>query len=182
MFHKYTIYHFIETFNKEEISKLNNKINLIFRNYSQYFNEQFYRELVNFCKKRKQKIFISNNIKIAKLCKFDGVYIPAFNKNLNYKNFSFYKDFKIIGSAHNNKEVLIKLNQNCEEIFVSPIFLSKKNKSFLGISKFNKINLSNKKKIIALGGINQKNVNLIKLTKAKGIASIEWIKKTGLKN
>ena len=40
----------------------------------------------------------------------------------------------------------------------------------------------NKKKIIALGGINQKNVNLIQLTKAKGIASIEWIKKTGLKN
>ena len=116
------------------------------------------------------------------MCKFDGVYIPSFNKNLNYKNFSFYKNFKIIGSAHNNKEVLIKLNQNCEEIFVSPIFLSKKNKSFLGISKFNKINLINKKKIIALGGINQKNVKQIQLTKAKGIASIEWIKKTGLKN
>ena len=182
MFHRYTIYHFIETFNKEEINKLNNKINLIFRNYNQYFNIQFFKELVNFCKKRRQKIFISNNLKIAKLCSFDGIYIPAFNRNLNYKNLNIYKNFKIIGSAHNKQEVLIKLNQNCEEIFVSPIFLSKKNKSSLGISKFNKINLSNKKKVIALGGINQKNVNLIQLTKAKGIASIEWIKKTGLKN
>ena len=182
MLHKYTIYYFIKTFNKEEINSLNKKINLIFRNYENKFNKTYFDNVVKFCKKQNRKIFISNNVKIAKICKFNGLYIPSFNKNLNYKNFSFYKDFKIIGSAHNNKEVLIKLNQNCEEIFVSPIFLSKKNKSFLGISKFNKINLSNKKKIIALGGINQKNVNLIQLTKAKGIASIEWIKKTGLKN
>jgi len=177
MLHKYTIYYFIETFNKEEINSLNKKINLIFRNYKKKFDKTYFDKVVEFCKKRNQKIFISNNVKIAKICKFNGLYIPSFNKNLNYKNLNFNKKFKLIGSAHNEKEILIKQRQGCEDIFVSPIFLTKKNKFLLGISRFNKINLINKKKIIALGGINQNNFKRIKLTKSQGIGSINWIKK-----
>ena len=37
------------------------------------------------------------------------------------------------------------------------------------------------RRIIALGGINFKNLRRIKLTKSKGVASISWIKKNGLK-
>ena len=54
-----------------------------------------------------------------------------------------------------------------------------KNKNFLGITKFNLIRLYTKKKIIALGGINQKNIKKLKLCNVKGVASISWVKKNG---
>ena len=38
----------------------------------------------------------------------DGLYIPSFNKLKNFKNINFKKNFKIIGSAHNIREIKIK--------------------------------------------------------------------------
>ena len=111
----------------------------------------------------------------------DGVYIPAFNKSLIYKNLSLPHKFKIIGSAHNIPEIKIKEKQNCEEIFLSPIFKTDKHKSYLNILKFNLQAIETNKKIIALGGINYNNSKKVKLTKSIGIASISWIKKNGLK-
>ena len=35
------------------------------------------------------------------------------------------------------EKILIKEKQGCEEIFISPIFFNKKNKSFLGFIRFN---------------------------------------------
>ena len=90
------------------------------------------------------------------------------------------KKFKIIGSAHNISEVKIKEMQNCEEIFISPIFKTSKHKNFLNILKFNLITKETKVKIVALGGINDQNLRKINLTKARGVASISWIKKNGL--
>ena len=102
---------------------------------------------------------------------------------INLENFIIYHykklNFKIIGSAHNIRDVMIKKKQGCQEIFVSPIFKTYK-KRYLDIIKFNLINLDNKKKVIALGGINQKNLKKLAMTKSKGFASISWIKKTGL--
>ena len=87
---------------------------------------------------------------------FDGLYIPAFNKFTYSQKFKKKTNFKIIGSAHNYQEILIKEKQGCEEIFISPIFFNKKNKSFLGVIKFNYLALTTNRKIIALGGINQR--------------------------
>ena len=75
----------------------------------------------------------------------------------------------------------LKLKQKCVEIFLSPIFKVHKSKKFLGVSKFNLVNLNIKANFIALGGVNKKNYKMIKLTKAKGIASISWAKKNGLR-
>ena len=106
--------------------------------------------------------------------------MPSFNKRPIYKNFNLRKKFKIIGSAHNISEVKIKEMQNCEEIFISPIFKTSKHKNFLNILKFNLITKETKVKIVALGGINDQNLKKINLTKSKGVASISWIKKNGL--
>ena len=88
--------------------------------------------------------------------------------------------FKIIGSAHNISEIKIKEKQNCEEIFLSPIFKTDKHYDYLGTVKFNLQTIETEKKIVALGGINSDNLKNIKLTKSIGIASISWIKKNGL--
>ena len=126
-----SIYYYIDKFNRDEIYKLNKSINIIYRNYSNRFNKKEILELVTFCKKQRRKVYISNNLKLALRFNFDGVYIPAFNKTLNYKNIP-KKNFEIIGSAHNVKEVINKECQGCTKIFLSPIFKTKKNRSYLG--------------------------------------------------
>ena len=133
-----------------------------------------------FCKKFGFKLFISNNIKLALKMGLDGVYLPAFNKKLKYYNLSRKRNFKIIGSAHNIVDIKIKENQNCKDIFLSPIFKTNKNKYFLDTVRFNLISKITSKNIISLGGINYKNFKKIRLTKSKGFASISWIKKNGL--
>ena len=122
MNHNYTFYYFIEKFNSKEIYNLNRKINFILINSVDDLYKIDLIVLVNLCNKRQQKVFLANDIKRAFCYKFDGVYIPSFNKLGNFKNLMFRKNFKIIGSAHKVDEIIIKKKQNCSEIFTSPIF------------------------------------------------------------
>ena len=179
--HKYyNIYYFIDEFNIKELLNINIRINLIYRNYksSNYLNEVI--KIKKFCEKKGFRFFLANNIKIAKKLSLDGVYLPSFNKKLKYSNLELKKGFKIIGSAHNISEIKTKEKQNCEYIFLSPLFKTKKRKDYLNIIKFNLISNVTKKKIICLGGINPTNLKKIYLTKSVGIAGISWIKKNGL--
>ena len=57
-----------------------------------------------------------------------------------------------------------------------------KRKKFLSIVKFNLMTLTQNLDFVALGGINKSNYKKLKLTKIVGFASINWIKKNGLKN
>ena len=174
-------YYFIENFNLKELSNIKKSINIIFRNYH---NNDYIDDLIktrNYCKKKGFKLYLSNNINLAIKLKLDGVYLPSFNKKLVYNNLNSKKKFKIIGSAHNISEIKMKEKQNCDEIFLSPIFKTEKQKKYLDIIKFNLQTLVTNKKIIALGGVNFNNLKRVNLTKSKGIASITWIKKNGLK-
>ena len=96
------IYCFVDEFNLSDLSKLSKNINIIYRNYDNIKHLDNIFKLKKFCKRSKNKFYISNNIKLAlKLC-LDGVYIPSFNKKINYVGtHSLPKSFKIIGSAHN---------------------------------------------------------------------------------
>ena len=177
----FKIYYFIQNFNLKELSNIKKSINIIFRNYH---NNDYIDDLIktrNYCKKKGFKLYLSNNINLAIKLRLDGVYLPSFNKKLGYKNFTSKKKFKIIGSAHNISEIKIKEKQNCEEIFLSPIFKTEKQNQYLDIIKFNLQTLATNKKIIALGGLNLNNLKRINLTKSEGVASITWIKKNGLK-
>ncbi len=176
----FKIYYFIEKFNLKDLSKINKSINIIFRNYKKNDFSDDLIKVRNLCRKRGHSIYLSNNIKLASKLKLDGVYLPSFNKRLIYKNLNLRKEFKIIGSAHNISEIKIKEMQNCEEIFISPIFETSKHRSHLDILKFNLIAKETKNKIVALGGINDQNLKKINLTKSRGVASISWIKKNGL--
>ena len=174
-------YYFIENFNFKELSNINKSINIVFRNYSKINYLDDLLKVKEFCKKKRIGLYLSNNIKLAKSLLLDGVYLPAFNKKLSYNNLNLPQNFKIIGSAHNVSEIKIKEKQNCDEIFLSPIFKTDKHKSYLGAVKFNLQAIETKKKIVALGGINQDNLKKVRLTRSIGIASISWIKKNGLK-
>mgnify|MGYP000082418186 CR=1 FL=1 len=82
----------------------------------------------------------------------------------------------IVGSAHSLKEIRIKKIQGVSQIFLSPIFKIYKSSKYLGLFKFNLLSEYANTPIIALGGINNQNINQIKMTNSIGIASIKYIK------
>ena len=175
------IFLFIDEFNLKDLSSLNKNIDIIYRNYKKKINKSILLSLKSFCKKQKRKFYISNDIKLAKKLNIDGVYIPSFNKNLNFSNLNVRKKFSIIGSAHNKKEVITKKHQNCKLIFIAPLFQTTKSKKNLNIIKYNLITLNHEKQFVALGGINGANIKQVYLTNSIGFAGIRWIKKNGLK-
>lgn len=167
---------FINQFDKNHIRKLDKKIAIIYRNYSQNNDKKLILEIKNFCKKIRRKIFISKDIKLAEKLNLDGVYLPSFYKSLNTRK-KFKKNFYIIGSAHSVSEIRIKEKQGAQLIFISPIFKIKKTNKFLNAIKFNLLALKTKKKVIALGGINSSNINKLRNTNSFGFAAISYFKK-----
>ena len=135
-------------------------------------DESLIIKIKNYCRKKNLKFILSNNMRLAIKLNLDGVYIPSFNKNFNHLSYSFNKKFKIIGSAHNIKEIRIKELQKVESIFLSSLF--KKNKNYLGIYKFKLLSNLTKKKIIVLGGVSQKNLKKINTLKNSGFAGISY--------
>ena len=171
------LYYFIDEYNYAELSKLSKNINIIYRNYKKNIDISTLISIRNYCKKNKIKLFISNNIKLAINYRLDGVYIPAFNKQINFIKYLLPKNFKIIGSAHNNIEILIKQKQGCNMIFISPIFRIKKKSYFLDVIKFNLLTLNKKVEFIALGGISDSNKNKLNLLNISGFAGISYFQK-----
>ena len=167
-------YYFIEKFDKSNIDKQSNNTAIIYRNYSKRPRKEEILKFKYYSKKKGLKFFLSNNIKLALKISLDGVYIPSFNKDTRHLNYRFKKNFILIGSAHNLKEIRIKELQKVQAIFISSIF--KKNKNFLGLNKFKIISSYSKKKIIALGGLSKKNIKLLKLTNCYGFAGISYFK------
>jgi thiamine-phosphate pyrophosphorylase len=93
------------------------------------------------------------------------------------------KNFKIIGSAHNQSEYFLKIKQGCELIILSPLFFNKKysENRILNVLKFNLISRMWNKNLCALGGINETNIKKIKLTIANSIAFKSFIEKPKIK-
>ena len=100
--------------------------------------------------------------------------MPSFNQTFSHLNYNFKKNFVLIGSAHNLREIRIKERQNVNEIFLSSLF--KDNGNFLGLNKFNLLSNYSKKEVVALGGISKENIKLINLTKSIGFAGISYFK------
>ena len=168
-----TKYYFINNFDTNNIDKQDSQTIIIYRNYAFKKKDQFkILELKNYCKKKGLKLYLSNNIKLALKLKLDGAYIPSFNKKLNHLSYLYYKNFKIIGSAHNLKEIRVKELQKVEAIFISSLF--KKNKNYLGINKFKNLSGLTKKKVIILGGINKDNIKLLCLLNKSSFAGISY--------
>jgi len=166
-------YYFISKFDTNNIDKQNKQTAIIYRNYnSKIVDEKLILKIKNYCKKRKIKFYLSNNIKLAIKLDLDGAYIPSFNKSTKHLAFSFKKKFNIIGSAHCIKEIKTKETQKVNSIFISSIF--KKNKNYLGINKFRLISNLTKKKVVALGGISEENLNKLKLLNNSEFAGISY--------
>ena len=166
----------IKNFELKNIKK-RNKFCIIYRNNKKPDN---LTHLINFRKSCKQKgieFFVANNHKLAVILKADGIYLSSFNRTL--KSLALKKsNYQLIGSAHNIKEITLKIKQGCRLIFLSKLFVVSYDRKapYLGVIKFN-ISLKLNKNLIPLGGINQDTLNSLKQINCKGLALLSEVKK-----
>ena len=172
--HKLNFY-FIDDFDKDHIKNLPKNIAIIYRNYNQKHNEQDILCMKKFCIGIRKKFYLANNIHLAEKLRLDGAYIPSFNKDIFIKKLKT-KNFTLLGSAHNIKEINQKIRQKVDYLFISPIFKITKKKDFLGIVRFNILSQKFNRNVVALGGINKDNLKMIKNIKNYSFASISYIK------
>ena len=165
-------YYFINQFNKNNIDNLDNNTTIIYRNYKRQNDLKCIIKIRNYCRKKRIKFYISNNIKLSLNLKLDGAYIPSFNRSYRHLSYSFKKNFDLIGSAHNIKEIKTKETQKVKSLFISSLF--KKNKNYLGIRKFNFISKLTKKRVIALGGISKNNIKKLRIVSCTGFSGISF--------
>ena len=166
-------YYFINKFETNNIDKQDKQTIIIYRNYSsKKLDEKLIFKIKKYCKKKGNKFYLSNNIKLANKLNLDGAYIPSFNKTTNHLAFSYKQNFNIIGSAHNLKEIKLKEKQKVNKIILSSLF--KKNNNYLGINKFKLLSKLTSKKIIVLGGISKKNLKKLKILNQSEFAGISF--------
>ncbi|WP_435162928.1 thiamine phosphate synthase [Candidatus Pelagibacter bacterium nBUS_25] len=140
----FNLFCFIDDFNFNLINNLPKTTSIIFRNYNNRLNTDSIIKTKNLCRKLHYKLYLANNIKLALELNLDGAYIPAHNRDFKINSYQLKKKFKLIGSAHNLKEIRTKELQKVDYLFLSSLFFSKKNKKELGIYRF--LNLSKKTK------------------------------------
>ena len=164
---------------EKNINKFKN-LSIVYKVEKNNINIKEFLKIKDFCKKRKIKIYFSDNIKTAIKLGANGLFISSTNKRV-YQPYK--KSFKIIGSAHSQKEFYFKSKQKCHAIFLSPIFDNPKytTNKILVVIKFNLISLYWKNNLVALGGINENNYKKILLTKSYAIGLISWIKNLEIK-
>ena len=166
-------YYFINKLETNNIDRLDKQTVVIYRNYSsKNFDVELILKLKKYCKKKRIKFLLANNIKLAIKHDLDGAYIPSFNKSTLHLPFSLKKKFSVIGSAHNIKEIRVKEVQKVDRIFISSLF--KKNKNYLGINRFKLLSNCTKKKVVVLGGVSKNNLNKLMLLHSSEFAGISY--------
>jgi thiamine-phosphate pyrophosphorylase len=153
------------------------KTNIIYYQDPLNINYNELNKIHLWCKRKKIKLYIMDNYKLAVKYKANGIYLTVKSKTPIFSKF-FKKNFEIIGSAHNQIEYFFKFRQNCNLIMLSPIFYNPKysRNKILNVHKFNLISKNWTKDLCALGGINLSNIKKIQSTKVKNIAYKRAIK------
>lgn len=169
-------YYFINKFNYSHLVNLDKNISFIWRNKDKETSIETLLKLSKFCRGNDRKFYISNDIKLAIKINANGVYIPSTNRSLNFILIKPKKEFTILGSAHNLKEIKIKELQNVQEIFISPLFKSNRNPQ-LNLYKYLNLKRCTFLKDISLGGINDTNIKKLEFLKPFGFAAISYFDK-----
>ena len=137
------------------------------------FVDNYFYNISKICKKKKIKLIINNDFKIAKHFKFDGIHLGPNDKSCKDAKKEFGKEF-IVGVSCMNSFSRYKLanNQNADYIAFGSVFKSATKKEAVGPE-----NLILNKNIIQLpftliGGINHSNILSLSYLKPNNIALI----------
>lgn len=175
----YKHYVFLEEINdllERNLVKLNNVNIIIDINQGDKESLKKQHSIIKFAKRKKIPFLLKNNFQKSIKYNAHGIFLDSKNKKI-IKPLLLKKDFKIIGSVHNQLEYAKKIKQGCKLIMLSPLFYNKKYSKYkiLGVLKFNIISLNWKLTLCALGGVNIKTLGKINLTRVKALAFRKFI-------
>ena len=108
----YLIIENIKDINLKNIKK-RNKFVIIYRNNKNRDDLENLYKFRKFCKLKSIEFFVANNFHLAIKLGSDGIYLSSYNKSLKPLLLK-KRNYKIIGSAHTNKE---KININIKNTF-----------------------------------------------------------------
>ena len=174
--HYFLIIESTKYFDLRNIKKLS-KFTIIYRNNGKKEKIEEIIKFRNNCRLKQVKFLVANDFNLMINTKSDGIYISASNKSFKSLHLNKYR-YEIVGSAHNLREINMKIKQRCKVILFSKLFLVDYDKKSpcLGVLKFNNFSkISNK--LIALGGIKNHNLNHLRNVSCKGFALLSEIKK-----
>jgi thiamine monophosphate synthase len=171
----FNVYYFGNKANNFIIKKLLRfkKRNIIYINHKNILD---LLDLKRLCKKNNIKLYVSNNIHLAKKLNIYRIHLSADYRKKIYIN---QQKFDLIGTVHTQKDFYFKQQQGCIAVFLSPIFNTRKysQNSVLNVQKFNLLSKNWKCPIYALAGINVKNLNKLNMTQIEGFGGIGFFTK-----
>ena len=178
--YKKKYYLLIENTRDLDLSNINfsNKFVIIYRNNTKVENLSKLIKFRQNCKIKRIDFYVSNNVKLMKSIKADGLYISSYNRDLSLLKLK-YTQYKLIGSAHNLTEIQQKTLQGCTHILVSRLFKTvyRDKKDFLGTIKFNLLKRKKNANLVPLGGIRLTNLNKLKIVRSESFALMSEVKK-----
>ena len=150
-------------------------LQLRFKGFNKSRNKNLILKTSNLIKSKNLKIIVNEDYETCNSINAFGYHIPSFSE-LNGKNAKKFSGASWISKSIHTKKELLKYNNDkyIDSFVLGTIFKSNSHPdgNVLGINNLRKmIDLSNKP-IIAIGGINSTNLNLIVKAGAKGAAII----------
>ena len=175
----YKHYVFLEELNpllKKNLLKSKNLYIIININQNDKKNLEKQNSIVQFAKKNRIPFLFKNSFQKCTKYNASGIFLDSKYKIIT-KPLLLKKQFRVIGSVHNQLEYTFKIKQGCELVMLSPIFYNEKYSKYkiLGPLKFNKMSLSWKLRLCALGGINSKTLKKLNLTKVRNMSFRKFI-------
>ena len=123
----YKHYVFLDQINKiieENLLKLRHLIIIVNINPEKDKKSEIELSIINFAKKKNIQFLIKNDFKKCIKFKANGIFVDS-NKKIMLRPIMFKRKFLIVGSVHNQLEYYYKKMQNCNNLFLSPIFFNK---------------------------------------------------------
>ena len=153
------------------VKKLPTKSGVVIRNYNSKNKEAIIKNILNIKKQKNLTVLISGKYK--RNLNVDGNHLPRWANNYNKVN-------KITSiSVHTGRDVRKSISFKADLVFISPVFPSTSHKSnhHLGVIRLGLLARLFKKKVIALGGINNKNIARLRSLPISGCAGIDMFTK-----
>ena len=143
------------------------KSGVVIRHYNSKNKETIIKNIIRIKTRKTLTVLISGKYK--RNFNVDGNHIPQW---VNYNN----KLNKLTSiSVHSGKDIRKSINLKADLVFISPVFpsTSHKNTQHLGVVKLGLLSRLFKKHVIALGGINNKNIARLRSLPISGCAGID---------
>ena len=158
----------IKTLNPITLTKsLPEKSGVVIRHYNSKNKEVIIRKIINIKKRKALTVLISG--KYRRNFNADGNHLPQW---VNYNN----KLKKLASvSVHSGRDIRKSINLKADLVFIAPVFpsTSHENKQHLGVVKLGLLARLFKNHVIALGGINNKNIVRLRSLPISGCAGID---------